>query len=108
MALDYDTYENKLYAAADNGYGNRMACISLNGTVNPEIVHILPAPRAKSSKQPCSDTASAAKPNAFTLLFYFQTKTKKLRRNPELFFGSPCWTRTNDISVNSRTLYRLS
>ena len=22
--------------------------------------------------------------------------------------GSPCWTRTNDISVNSRTLYQLS
>ncbi len=25
-----------------------------------------------------------------------------------LFFGSPCWTRTNDTAVNSRMLYRLS
>ena len=24
------------------------------------------------------------------------------------FFGSPCWTRTNDPAVNSRMLYRLS
>ncbi len=42
MALDYDTYENKLWVAADDGYGNRMAQITLNGTTNPEIVHINP------------------------------------------------------------------
>ena len=24
------------------------------------------------------------------------------------FFGSPSWTRTNDLSVNSRALYQLS
>ena len=24
------------------------------------------------------------------------------------FFGSSCWTRTNDLSVNSRALYQLS
>lgn len=43
MALDYDTYEKKLWVAADDGYGNRMAQITLNGTENPEIVHVLPA-----------------------------------------------------------------
>ena len=35
------------------------------------------------------------------------------KKNPTLrvelfFFGSPCWTRTNDPAVNSRMLYRLS
>jgi len=25
-----------------------------------------------------------------------------------IYFGSPCWTRTNDTAVNSRMLYRLS
>lgn len=43
MALDYDTYENVLWVAADDGYGNRMAKITLNGSSNPEIVHVLPA-----------------------------------------------------------------
>ena len=42
MALDYDTYENVLYVAADNGYGNRMAMVSFNGTNEPLITHILP------------------------------------------------------------------
>lgn len=42
MALDYDTYENALWVVADNGYGNRAAKITLNGTSDPEIVHILP------------------------------------------------------------------
>ena len=34
----------------------------------------------------------------------------KGRKPPELpsFYGSPCWTRTNDTAVNSRMLYRLS
>lgn len=43
MALDYDTYEKKLWVAADEGYGNRMARITLNGSADPEIVHVLPA-----------------------------------------------------------------
>ena len=43
MALDYDTYENVLWVAADDGYGNRMAKITLNGTVDPKITHVLPA-----------------------------------------------------------------
>lgn len=43
MALDYDTYEGVLWVAADDGYGNRMARITLNGASNPEIVHVLPA-----------------------------------------------------------------
>ena len=43
MALDYDTYEKKLWVAADDGYGNRMAQITLNGTAEPKIVHVLPA-----------------------------------------------------------------
>ena len=43
MALNYDTYEKKLWVATDDGYGNRMARITLNGTKNPEIVHVLPA-----------------------------------------------------------------
>ena len=43
MALDYDTYEDVLWVAADDGYGNRMAKITLNGTAAPDIVHVLPA-----------------------------------------------------------------
>ena len=43
MALDYDTYEHVLWAAADDGYGNRMAKITLNGTDSPEIEHVSPA-----------------------------------------------------------------
>lgn len=43
MSLDYDAYEKNLWVAADDGYGNRMARITLNGTENPEIVHVLPA-----------------------------------------------------------------
>ena len=43
MALDYDTYENVLWVAADDGYGNRMAQIALNGTANPKITHVSPA-----------------------------------------------------------------
>lgn len=42
MALDYDTYENVLWVVADNGYGNRSAKITLNGTSEPEITHVLP------------------------------------------------------------------
>ena len=39
---------------------------------------------------------------------------KKVRKSPVfisntgLFFGSPCWTRTNDTRINSPSLYRLS
>ena len=43
MALDYDTYEGVLWVAADDGSGNRMARITLNGSSGPEIVHVLPA-----------------------------------------------------------------
>ena len=42
MALDYDTYENVLWVMADNGYGNKSARMTLNGTETPDIVHILP------------------------------------------------------------------
>ena len=38
------------------------------------------------------------------------TSKKKRRRTEEIrlssFFGSPCWIRTGDPSVNSRMLYR--
>ncbi len=43
MALDYDTFEKTLWVAADDGYGNRMAKITPNGTAAPDIVHVLPA-----------------------------------------------------------------
>lgn len=43
MALDYDMYEKALWVAADDGYANRMAKIKLNGTAEPEIVHVLPS-----------------------------------------------------------------
>lgn len=43
MALDYDTYEHVLWVAADDGYGNRMAKISLSGHAEPAITHVLPA-----------------------------------------------------------------
>lgn len=43
MALDYDTYTKTLWATADDGYANRMARISFNGTETPEITHVLPA-----------------------------------------------------------------
>ena len=37
---------------------------------------------------------------------------EKQRKRPSgsdgLFFGSPCWARTNDIVINSHALYRLS
>lgn len=49
MALDYDTYEKKLWVAADDGYGNRMAQITLNGSSNPEIVHVTPASGVNAS-----------------------------------------------------------
>ena len=42
MALDYDTYEHVLWVVADNGYNNLAAKIKLNGTQEPEIVHVLP------------------------------------------------------------------
>ena len=42
MALDYDSYEKALWVAADDGYDNRMAKITLKEGA-PEIVHVLPA-----------------------------------------------------------------
>ena len=49
MALDYDTYGKVLWVAADDGYGNRMAQIALNGTENPKITHVSPASGVNTS-----------------------------------------------------------
>ena len=49
MSLDYDTYEDALWVAADDGYGNHMAKITLNGTTEPGIVHVLPASGVNAS-----------------------------------------------------------
>lgn len=43
MALDFDTYENVLWVAADNGYDNISAKISFNGTSEPDITYVAPA-----------------------------------------------------------------
>lgn len=43
MALDYDTYEDVLWAAADNGYKNMAAKMTFNGKAEPDIVHVKPA-----------------------------------------------------------------
>ena len=43
MGLDYDAYGKALWVATDDGYGNKMAKIELNGTATPDIVHVLPA-----------------------------------------------------------------
>lgn len=43
MGLDYDTYEKVLWVAADNGYGNRSAKITLTGKEEVGIVHVNPA-----------------------------------------------------------------
>ena len=43
MALDYDTYEDVLWVASDNGYNNRIAKISLTGSSAPVIEHYTPA-----------------------------------------------------------------
>lgn len=40
MALDYDTYENVLWVASDNGYNNRLAKLTLNGTEAVQTVHM--------------------------------------------------------------------
>ncbi len=40
MALNYDEYENILWGAADNGYNNKLAQLTLNGTVDVDIVHV--------------------------------------------------------------------
>ena len=40
MALDYDTYEKLLWVASDNGYNNRAAKITFNGTADVDIVHV--------------------------------------------------------------------
>ncbi|MDD3402956.1 MAG: lamin tail domain-containing protein [Hespellia sp.] len=42
MGLDYDTYEHVLWIAADNGYGNKSAAVTLNGTNDPVIKHVNP------------------------------------------------------------------
>lgn len=38
MALDYDTYEKVLWVAADNGYQNRSAKLTWNGTADVDVV----------------------------------------------------------------------
>ena len=43
MALDYDTYEDTLWVASDNGYNNMAAKIVFNGGEEPNIVHVKPA-----------------------------------------------------------------
>lgn len=43
MALDYDSYEKKLWIAADDGYGNICAQVVFNGTNEPEITHVAPS-----------------------------------------------------------------
>lgn len=40
MALDYDTYENVLWVASDNGYNNWLAKLTLNGTEAVQTVHM--------------------------------------------------------------------
>lgn len=40
MALDYDTYENVLWVVSDNGFKNRAAKISFNGTEDVNNVHV--------------------------------------------------------------------
>ncbi len=42
MALDYDAYENVLWAVADNGYNNRAAKITFNGEIEADVLHVLP------------------------------------------------------------------
>lgn len=49
MALDFDTYENVLWIAADNGYGNISAKVSLNGTSKPDITYVAPAKELDST-----------------------------------------------------------
>lgn len=38
--MDYDTYENVLWVVSDNGYNNRAAKISVNGTADVDTVHV--------------------------------------------------------------------
>ena len=40
MALDYDTYEHVLWVMSDNGYNNRAAKITFNGTTDVDVVHV--------------------------------------------------------------------
>ncbi len=43
MALDYDSFERKLWIAADDGFGNICAQAVFNGTNEPEITLVAPA-----------------------------------------------------------------
>lgn len=43
MALDFDSYENVLWVAADNGFDNRAAKVTLTGKKEVDIVHVYPA-----------------------------------------------------------------
>lgn len=40
MALDFDTYENVLWVASDDGYGNKAAKITLTGEAATAIIHV--------------------------------------------------------------------
>lgn len=42
MALDYDTATKTLWVVADNGFGNRAAMLTFNGSENPAVVHVAP------------------------------------------------------------------
>lgn len=42
MALDYDTYNDVLWVAADNGYNNMAANISFTGEAETNVVHVKP------------------------------------------------------------------
>ena len=60
------------------------------------------------------DAVASSAVNSFAITpigHYFESEEGKKIRSRFfyfLFFGSSCWTRTNDLSVNSRALYQLS
>lgn len=43
MALDYDSYEQVLWVASDDGYGNLMAKMTFAGEAEPTVTHVRPA-----------------------------------------------------------------
>ena len=56
--------------------------------------------------------AQSVKEQAADLRFFDVNTSKKAKKNTTrmggVLFGSPCWTRTNDLRINSPSLYRLS
>ena len=78
-------------------------------------------PRPKNSPLDCflnglsvGTTVGASFPGSIVIIrvidceYKFRNKKKKQVFRPALLFGSPSWTRTNDIVINSHALYRLS